>query len=71
MPVDSIAVSGTVAELMPNAMVRVHLTNGRRVVAHVAGAMRMRYVRIVPGDRVTVELSPFDLARGRITGWVK
>jgi len=52
---------------MPNALFRVHLDNGHRVVAHVAGAVRMRYVRIMPGDMVTVELSPLDLARGRIT----
>jgi len=68
MPGDAIAVSGTVAQLMPNALFRVHLDNGRQVVAHVSGTMRMRYVRIAPGDKVTVELSPFDLARGRITG---
>ena len=52
---------------MPNALFRVHLDNGRRVVAHVSGVMRMRYVRVMPGDTVTVELSPFDLSRGRIT----
>ena len=52
---------------MPDALFRVHLDNGHRVVAHVAGAIRMRYVRISPGDTVTVELSPFDLSRGRIT----
>ena len=52
---------------MPNALFRVHLDNGHRVVAHVSGAMRMRYVRIMPGDTVTVELSPLDLSRGRIT----
>jgi translation initiation factor IF-1 len=65
---DAIAVSGTVAELMPNALYRVHLDNGHRVLAHVAGSMRLRYVRIAPGDKVTVELSPLDLSRGRITG---
>ena len=52
---------------MPNALFRVQLDNGHRVVAHVSGAMRMRYVRVMPGDRVTVELSPLDLSRGRIT----
>ncbi len=52
---------------MPNALFRVHLDNGHRVVAHVAGAIRMRYVRINAGDTVTVELSPLDLSRGRIT----
>ena len=65
---DAIAVSGTVAELMPNALYRVHLDNGHRVLAHVAGSMRLRYVRNAPGDKVTVELSPLDLSRGRITG---
>jgi translation initiation factor IF-1 len=53
---------------MPNALYRVHLDNGHRVLAHVAGSMRLRYVRIAPGDKVTVELSPLDLSRGRITG---
>jgi len=67
MPGDAIAVSGTVAQSMPNALFRVHLDNGHRVVAHLSGAMRMRYIRIVPGDKVTVELSPLDLSRGRIT----
>jgi len=52
---------------MPNALFRVQLDNGHRVVAHLSGAMRMRYIRIVPGDKVTVELSPLDLSRGRIT----
>ena len=65
---DAIAVSGTVAQSMPNALFRVHLDNGHKVLAHVSGTMRMRYVRIAPGDKVTVELSPLDLARGRITG---
>ena len=60
-------VRGRVAQAMPNALFRVHLDNGHRVVAHVAGAIRMRYVRILPGDTVTVELSPLDLSRGRIT----
>jgi len=65
---DAIAVSGTVSRSMPNALFRVHLDNGHQVVAHVSGAIRMRYLRIVPGDKVTVELSPLDLSRGRITG---
>jgi translation initiation factor IF-1 len=65
---DAIAVSGTVAESMPNALFRVRLDNGHKVVAHVSGTMRLRYVRIAPGDKVTVELSPLNLARGRITG---
>ncbi|OLC90613.1 MAG: translation initiation factor IF-1 [Deltaproteobacteria bacterium 13_1_40CM_3_71_4] len=64
---DAIAVSGTVSQLMPNAMFRVDLDNGHQVLAHVAGSVRLRYVRIAPGDKVTVELSPFDLSRGRIT----
>ena len=63
---DAIAVSGTVAESMPNALFRVRLDNGHKVVAHVSGTMRLRYVRIAPGDKVTVELSPYDLSRGRI-----
>ena len=61
---DAIAVSGTVSQLMPNAMFRVDLDNGHQVLAHVAGSVRLRYVRIAPGDKVTVELSPFDLSRG-------
>ena len=68
---DAIAVSGRVSESMPNAIFRVHLDNGHKVLAHVSGAMRMRYVRIVPGDKVTVELSPLDLSRGRITHRVR
>jgi len=64
---DAIAVSGTVSQMMPNAMFRVDLDNGHQVLAHVAGSVRLRYVRIAPGDKVTVELSPFDLSRGRIT----
>ena len=67
MPGDAIAVSGTVLQSMPNAMFRVNLDNGHQILAHVAGNVRMRYVRIAPGDKVTVELSPFDLSRGRIT----
>jgi translation initiation factor IF-1 len=64
---DAIAVNGTVARSMPNAVYRVHLDNGHHVLAHLSGTMRMRYVRIAPGDKVTVELSPLDLSRGRIT----
>jgi len=64
---DAIAVSGTVAQTMPNAVFRVHLDNGHQILAHVAGSLRMRYLRIAPGDKVTVELSPLDLSRGRIT----
>jgi translation initiation factor IF-1 len=68
---DAIAVSGRVSETMPNALFRVHLDNGHKVLAHVSGAMRMQYVRIMPGDKVTVELSPLDLSRGRITHRVR
>ncbi len=64
---DAIAVSGTVAQSMPNSLFRVRLDNGHQVLAHVSGTVRMRYVRIAPGDKVTVELSPLDLSRGRIT----
>jgi translation initiation factor IF-1 len=64
---DAIAVSGTVAQSMPNAQFRVRLDNGHQVVAHLSGTMRMSYVRVAPGDKVTVELSPLDLSRGRIT----
>ena len=64
---DAIAVSGTVSQSMPNSLFRVHLDNGHQVLAHVSGSMRMRYLRIAPGDKVTVELSPLDLSRGRIT----
>ena len=58
---------GTVAEPLPNAMFRVELDNGNKVLAHVSGKMRMHFIRILSGDRVTVELSPYDLTRGRIT----
>jgi translation initiation factor IF-1 len=68
MPGDAIAVGGTVSRSMPNALFRVLLDNGHQILAHVSGAMRMRYLRIAPGDKVTVELSPLDLSRGRITG---
>ena len=68
---DAIAVSVRVAKSMPNALFRVHLDNGHDILAHVSGTMRMRYVRIVPGDKVTVELSPLDLSRGRITQRVR
>ena len=64
---DAIEVEGTVIEPLPNAMVRVELENGHRVLAHVSGKMRMNFIRILPGDRVKVELSPYDLTRGRIT----
>lgn len=64
---DPIEVEGTVVEPLPNAMFRVELDNGHKVLAHVSGKMRMNFIRILPGDKVTVELSPYDLDRGRIT----
>lgn len=64
---EGITVEGTVIEPLPNAMFRVELDNGHKVLAHVSGKMRKFFIRILPGDRVTVELSPYDLTRGRIT----
>jgi len=64
---DVIEVEGTVIEPLPNAMFRVELENGHKVLAHISGRMRMNFIRILPGDKVTVELSPYDLTRGRIT----
>ena len=63
---DAIEVEGTVVEPLPNAMFRVKLENGHQVLAHISGKMRMNFIKILPGDRVTVELSPYDLTRGRI-----
>ncbi|MDH4267369.1 MAG: translation initiation factor IF-1 [Pseudomonadota bacterium] len=63
---DVIEVGGTVVETLPNAMFRVELENGHRVLAHISGKMRMHFIKILPGDKVTVELSPYDLNRGRI-----
>ncbi|ADD03184.1 translation initiation factor IF-1 [Thermoanaerobacter mathranii subsp. mathranii str. A3] len=63
---DVIEVEGTVIEALPNAMFQVQLDNGHKVLAHVSGKLRMNFIRILPGDRVTVELSPYDLSRGRI-----
>ncbi|NLV92211.1 MAG: translation initiation factor IF-1 [Firmicutes bacterium] len=63
---DVIEVEGTVVEPLPNAMFRVELENGHEVLAHISGRMRMHFIRILPGDKVTVELSPYDLSRGRI-----
>ena len=63
---DVIVVEGTVLECLPNAMFRVELPNGHKILAHISGKMRMHYIRILAGDRVTVELSPYDLGRGRI-----
>lgn len=64
---EAIEVEGKVIEPLPNAMFRVKLDNGHTVLAHISGKMRKFYIRILPGDRVTVELSPYDLTRGRIT----
>jgi translation initiation factor IF-1 len=63
---DVIRVEGKVTEALPNAVFRVELENGHRVLAHVSGRMRMHFIRILPGDAVTVELSPYDLSKGRI-----
>lgn len=63
---EAIEVEGTIVEALPNAMFRVKLESGHRVLAHISGKMRMHFIRILPGDKVTVELSPYDLTRGRI-----
>jgi translation initiation factor IF-1 len=68
---DAIEVEGKVIEPLPNAMFRVELPNGHRVLAHISGKMRMHYIKILPGDKVIVELSPYDLSRGRIVYRVK
>jgi translation initiation factor IF-1 len=64
---DAIEVEGVVKESLPNAMFKVELANGHQVLAHASGKIRLHYIKIVPGDRVLVELSPYDLSRGRIT----
>ena len=64
---DVIEVEGKVVDTLPNAMIKVELENGATILAHVSGKIRMHYIRILPGDRVTVELSPYDLTKGRIT----
>ncbi|MGL1930292.1 MAG: translation initiation factor IF-1 [Desulfotalea sp.] len=64
---EAIEVEGTIVEPLPNAMFRVELDNGHKVLAHISGKMRMHFIKILPGDRVTVELSPYDLTRGRVT----
>jgi translation initiation factor IF-1 len=64
---EPIEVEGRVLEPLPNAMFRVELENGHKVLAHISGKMRMHFIKILPGDKVTVELSPYDLTRGRIT----
>jgi translation initiation factor IF-1 len=63
---DTIKLQATVTEALPNAMFRVELENGHKILAHVSGKMRMHFIRILPGDKVTVEMSPYDLNRGRI-----
>ncbi len=63
---ETISVEGKITETLPNAMFRVELDNGHNVLAHVSGKMRMHYIKILPGDKVTLELSPYDLSRGRI-----
>lgn len=64
---DAIEAEGTIIETLPNAMFKVELENGYRVLAHISGKMRMHYIKILPGDKVIVKLSPYDLSRGRIT----
>lgn len=67
---DVIEVEGTVSEALPNTIFKVKLENGHEIVAHISGKLRMNYIKILPGDKVTVELSPYDLTKGRIT-WRK
>lgn len=64
---DVIEVEGTVFEALPNATFRVELQNGHKILAHISGKLRMNYIKILPGDKVTVEMSPYDLTKGRIT----
>ena len=64
---DAIRVEGTVVEVLPNTMFRVELPNKHRVLAHISGKMRLHFIRLLPGDKVTVEMSPYDLSKGRIT----
>ncbi|HZJ83236.1 MAG TPA: translation initiation factor IF-1 [Clostridia bacterium] len=64
---DIIEVEGVVIEALPNAMFQVELENGHKILAHISGKLRMNFIRILPGDKVTIELSPYDLTRGRIT----
>lgn len=63
---EAIQVEGVIVEPLPNAMFRVELENGHRILAHISGKMRMHFIKILPGDKVTVELSPYDLTRGRV-----
>ena len=67
MPKETIRVDGVVKELLPNTMFRVELANGHEILAHISGKMRLNFIRILPGDTVTVEMSPYDLSKGRIT----
>lgn len=64
---DAIEMEGTVLDALPNAMFQVELENGHKILAHISGKLRMNFIRILPGDKVTVELSPYDLTKGRIT----
>ena len=64
---DVIGLEGTVVEALPNAMFQVELPNGHKILAHISGKLRMNFIRILPGDKVTVQMSPYDLTRGRIT----
>jgi len=64
---DVIEVEGVITEALPNATFRVELSNGHKILAHVSGRLRMNYIRILPGDKVTIEMSPYDLTKGRIT----
>lgn len=64
---DAIKIEGTIVEVLPNTMFRVELPNGHRILAHISGKMRLNFIRILPGDKVTVEMSPYDLSKGCIT----
>lgn len=64
---DVLEIEGTVLEALPNAMFQVELENGHKILAHISGKLRMHFIRILPGDKVTVEISPYDLTKGRIT----
>ena len=64
---DVIEIEGTVVESLPNAVFQVELANGHKILAHISGKLRMNFIRILPGDKVTVEMSPYDLSKGRIT----
>lgn len=64
---DVLELEGTVVETLPNAMFKVELENGHQILAHISGKLRMNFIKILPGDKVTIEMSPYDLSRGRIT----